>query len=332
MDSGLGAPPRRYTALDPCHQYTTLFQSKPADVPRVLDELRTRGGDYVESAFASMLLGCNALNEETNVTKMAVSELQQEVQLLREQSRLGQVEHLDLAAAAQKREKELRLDVFKDKQVKREVATLIDLEYLTKDADKVLESIWPGQVDDVLKGRVSVPSGGYHGLLSPAMIDQIIAGLAENHVRTRRRIFDQIRALEAGAKSHVGFGIIPFLQPNWDYYHSGTLEDKEAFSERVKAAEKQYKAEKTAAQDGVKKRKGGGGGFGSGPRQPLLGPAAATISARARRTQNTGGGGGRLNGTGPAAVISKKKLRCRLCKKRGHLADTCSKAKAGGTG
>ncbi len=58
----------------------------------------------------------------------------------------------------------------------------------------------------------------------------------------------QIKCLEAGASSSIGYSVIKYLQEDrLEKYHSGTYEEKEAFQATVKATEKQFLQDRTAS-------------------------------------------------------------------------------------
>ena len=132
--------------------------------------------------------------------------------------------------------------MFKGVDAKREFAALVDLEHMVQDGDKVLESLFPKHLDSLLKGQKDVPMSGYVEQVDHTLLNKVMGGLVASHIRLRTRLYDQIRVLEAAAKSSLGREIIPKLQPNWDHFSAGSLEEKEAFDERVKAAEKVVRA------------------------------------------------------------------------------------------
>ena len=224
--------PHREIHLDPHHRGPQLMQTQPADIPRILEELSSLGEVYNQHVLTSMLQSCNALNTEINTVKSSNESILSRMAQFELSQQLSQVEHLDLAQLARKREKGLRLDAIKGIESKWEMSTLIDLEYLIKDQDKVLESLHPNHLDGLLRGTVTVPQSGYVETCGPALTEKALSGLVSGHIRLRTCVFDQIRVLEAVAKSSLGKDVIPHLQPNWDHFNTGTLEEKEAFDER----------------------------------------------------------------------------------------------------
>ena len=317
--------PRVY--IEPHHRGTHLVQTQSADIPRVLEELRSRGVEYNEHVMTSVLQGCNAINAELNTVKSSHEVVLRRMAQLELSQNLTQVNQLDLAQAARKREREKRLEAFKGPDNKREMGTLIDLEHLVEDQDKLLESLHPTNLDSLLKGQEIVPKTGYVAKCGTELTEQALSGLIAGHIRHRSRLYDQIRVLEAAAKSGLGKQVIPHLQPNWDHYHAGSLEEKEAFDERVKLAEKAVRAE-NAAQKAQRQQSQ----KGQGPR------GAASLAANLSQplkagTQQRGGGGGK-----PAAKAGRKRKRvprCHKCKVRGHIAPACPGAqgsKPSGTG
>ena len=174
---------------------------------------------------------------------------------LEEQVRLNQINQLDQVETARKRKKDFRVAVHKDKTVQREFGTLMDFEHNTKDVDSIIEPVLD-DLDGTLKGRVPVPSSGFVQRFGADIVDQVVGSMIQMHVKTRIRLFDQIRCLEAGARSHMGYGILKFLQPDLDHFHTSSLEEKEAFEERVKGAEKAFKQYKDQLNMPRKKRGG----------------------------------------------------------------------------
>ena len=158
---------------------------------------------------------------------------------------------------------------------------------------------------------------GYVEKVDHSLLDTVMGGLVASHIRIRTRLLDQIRVLEAAAKSSFGRDIIPKLQPQWDHFSAGTIEEKEAFDERVKAAEKAVKADRTALN--AQRQKSRKGAQGSGGSVPLA--ANLTRSLKSGSKEAAGGRGGKSSGK---PKKNKKRVpRCHKCKVRGHTVNQC---------
>ena len=153
--------------------------------------------------------------------------------------------------------------------------------------------------------------------VNPALLDTVLGGLVTSHIRLRTCLYDQIRVLEAAAKSSLGRDIIPKLQPQWDHLSAGTLEEKEAFDERVRAAEKAVKADRTALN--AQRQKSRKGAQGSGGSASLA--ANLTRPLKSGSTGAAGGHGGKS--TGKPKKNKKRLPRCHKCKVRGHTVNQC---------
>ena len=317
MDQGPVGDPFGGPYLDPDHHGPRLLETRPADIDTILSTLSSRGEAYNEHVLRSVLLSANAQNAELNLVKSSFNDLRSRMQQLEVNQRLAQVEHLNLAEQARKREKSLRLEAFQGGDAKREFAALVDLQFLVQDGDKVLESLFPEHLDSLLKGIKDVPSSGYVDQVNPALLDTVLGGLVTSHIRLQTRLYDQIRVLEAAAKSSLGRDIIPKLQPNWDHFSAGSLEEKEAFDERVKAAEKSVRADRTALNaQRLKSRKGAQGPGGSAS-------LAATLARPLKSGSQGAAGGGGGKSTGKPRRKRKRLPRCHKCKVRGHTANQC---------
>ena len=307
--------------IDNRHHGLQLVRTERENIPAVLAEIRARGGEYAEHVLSSVLYGCSSMNDDLNNVKSSYADVCQRMQRLEVSQHMQQIQHLDLADVAKKREKDRRVQGIKGIDAKREMATLIDLENHLNDQDKVLESLVPSNLDDLLKGAAAVPQAGYVASLGENLVDQSIGALITGHIRIRSRVWDQVRVLEAAAKSSVGKELIPYLQPTWDHLSAGTHEEKEAFDERVKAAEKVAKADHAHLK---------------AQRQPQKGPGARGTSAslasnltqslKAGTKEPPRGGGGK-----PAAKARRKRKsvpRCHRCHVRGHMAQGCTAPRA----
>ena len=303
--------------LDPGHRGPRLLETQSADIDKILSDLSSRDEVYNERVLRSVLLSGNAQNAELNTVKSSFNEMSSRMQQLELTQRLAQVEHLNLAESAKKREKSLRLEVFKGVDAKREFAALVDLEHIVQDGDKVLESLFAKNLDSLLKGQKDVPMSGYVEQVDHTLLNKVMGGLVASHLRVRTRLMDQIRVLEAAAKSSLGKDIIPKLQPTWDHFSAGSLEEKEAFDERVKAAEKSVRADRTALNaQRLKSRKGAQGSGGSAS-------LAATLARPLKSGSQGAAGGGGGKSTGKPKKKKKRLPRCHKCKARGHTVNQC---------
>ena len=300
MEQGPVRDPLGESYLDPAHRGSRLLETQPADIDKIMSALSTRDEVYNERVLRSVLLSGNAQNAELNNVKSSFNELSERMQQLELSHEISHILHLDMAQSARKREKSLRLDAFKGDDAKCEYSALIDLEHIVQDGDKILELLYTEDLDSLLKGQKDVPRSGYVKHVDPALVDTVLGGLVASHIHLRTRLFDQIRVLEAAAKSSFGREIIPQLQPNWDHFSAGSLEEKEAFDERVKAAEKVVKAERTALNASL--------------------AANLTHSLKSGSLGAAGGGGGKSTGK----PRRKRKPKCLRCKVRGHTVNQCT--------
>ena len=308
--------------IDNRHHGLQLVRTERENIPQVLAEIRARGGEYAEHVLSSVLYGCSSMNDDLNNVKSSYADVCKRMQRLEVSQHMQQIQHLDLADVAKKREKDRRVQVIKGIDAKREMATLIDLENHLNDQDKVLESLVPDTLDDLLKGRAAVPQTGYVASLGEDLVDQTIGALITGHIRIRSRVWDQVRVLEAAAKSSHGRELIPYLQPTWDHFSSGTHEEKEVFDERVKAAEKVAKADKALLKAQRQPQKGSGA---RGTSASLASNLTQSLKA-GNKEPLRGGGGGK-----PAAKARRKRKsipRCHRCHGRGHVAQTCTAPRA----
>ena len=197
---------------------------------------------------------------------------------------------------------------------------LIDLSDDADDIDRALTNIMPGFAD-ILARRAPVPGEGYWQPDNGALVDATMSLVVGSWVSARRRLDDQVRCLEAAVQSPSGFGIIKYLQPDFDGFHKGTQEDKEAFMDRVKAADKQFVLDRTAAN-----RKAAGGNKGrtgnfAGKRG--LTPAQSKAVKQSQNVVAASVAGGKGGKGGKVGQPRPFKGNCRTCQRQGHMAKFC---------